>query len=68
MDLAEQTIKAEENHQDAVRNLKEEMQGLHPANVAPALARQGIARDTQTSYLTMQTLMRISDQDFTDLE
>ena len=68
MDLAEQTIKAEENHQDAVRDLQESMQDLHPANVAPALAHQAIARDTQVSYLTMQAWMRSSDQDFTDVD
>jgi len=68
MDLAEQTIKAENNHREAVSDFKESMQDLHPANVAPALALQGIAQDTQISYLTLQTLMRISDEGFTDSE
>lgn len=68
MDLAKQTLRAEENHKEAVSDLKSEMQDMHPGNVAPVLARQAIARDTQITYLTSQAWMRASDQGFNDVE
>lgn len=68
MDLAKQTLQAEENHKQAVRDLKNKMREVHPGNVAPVLARQAIARDTQTSFLTSQAWMRLSDQGFDDVE
>lgn len=68
MDLSEQVLTAENNLNDAIRDLQESQQDIHPANVAPVLAAQAVARDRQTSYLTMQTWMRNSDQDFTDVD
>jgi hypothetical protein len=68
MDLAEQTLHAEDNHKEAVSALKSTMQKVHPANVAPVLARQAVARDTQIAYLTSQMWMRLSDQGFDDIE
>jgi len=68
MDLAEQTIKAEDNLNDSIRDLQNAKQDIHPANVAPALAAQAVARDRKTSFLTLQTWMRNSDQDFTDVD
>ena len=68
MDLSEQVLKAEDNLNDAIRDLQNAQQDIHPANVAPVLAAQAVARDRQTSYLTMQTWMRNSDQDFTDVD
>ena len=68
MDLAKQVLEAEDNLHDAIRDLKESKQDIHPANVAPVLAAQAVARDRQTSYMTIQTWMRNSDQGFTDVD
>ena len=68
MDLTEQVERSEDNMTDAVRNLQNAQQDIHPANVAPVLAAQAVARDCQTSYLTMQTWLRNSDQGFTDVD
>jgi hypothetical protein len=68
MDLSEQVLKAEDNLNDSIRDLQNAKQDIHPANVAPALAAQAVARDRQTSFLTLQTWTRNSDQDFTDID
>ncbi len=68
MDLADQTTQAQDNHQEAVSDLKNTMQEVHPANVAPVLARQAVVRDTQVAYLTSRAWMRLSSQGFDDVE
>jgi len=68
MNLSEQMEKAEDNLNDSMRGLQTAKQDVHPGNVAPVLAEQAVARDTQLAYLTIQTWMRGSDEDFTDID
>jgi hypothetical protein len=68
MDLTGQIKQAEDNHRDAVKNMQGKQQNMHPSNVAPILAAQAVARDTMLSYCTLQSWIRASDSDFSDID
>lgn len=68
MDLTPHVKQAEKNHRSAMKKLQAEMRQLHPGNIAPGLARQAVVHDTKLSYLTLQTWLRGSDQDLSDLD
>jgi hypothetical protein len=67
MDLLENTRKAHENHTEAKKDMRREMDDVRPSNVAPVLARQAVTRDHQLSLLTMSCWVRASDHDMSDI-